>query len=254
VRLLFLGDTHRNPRFLAAAFEAAKREGCEQIIQLGDFGYGWQWLALGEGLEICKFSAVASVLVDSTGIELWFIDGNHENFDRLALQAVAPDGSQEVAPGVRHLARGQRFELGGCSFLALGGATSLDRMARTEGRSWWAAEAITTEDVAACGTEPVDVLVCHDAPLESGLPADRHSSGFGMSADIDWYLNRLRLSEVLAATSPDLVIHGHLHRRYELDPAPERPARIVGLASDAQGIEAAGMVFDTESRLLSPVV
>jgi predicted phosphodiesterase len=253
VRLLLLGDTHRNATFLATAFEAAEREGCEQIIQLGDFGYGWQWLALGEGLEICRFSAVASVLVDRTGIGLCFIDGNHENFDRLAMQATAPDGSQEVAPGVRHLARGQRLELGGCSFLACGGAISLDRLARTEGRSWWAAEAITTADVVACGSESIDVLLCHDAPLESGLPAERHSSGYGMAADIDWYLNRMRLSEVLAATSPSLVVHGHLHRRYELDLAPEREARIVGLASDAQGIEAAGVVFDTEARRLSPI-
>ena len=255
MRILLLGDTHRNARFLAVAFAAAERAGCERIIQLGDFGFGWQWLGLGENLEICKFSALASVMVERSGIELDFIDGNHENFDRLSSHPLRADGTQEVAPGVRHLPRGHRFELEGCRFLALGGATSLDRMARRRGVSWWEQEAITPAEVEACGQEPVDVLLAHDMPIECGIRADRHQSGYGLSADMDWYRNRMRVSEVLQATQPSWVFHGHLHHRYERDLRPDVDASVIGLASDRQGIDLSALVFVPGERrveLLEP--
>ncbi len=251
MRLLLVGDTHRNVTFLTEVFQAARLEACDQIIQLGDFGFGWQWLSVGDGLEICRFSAVASVLVEQTGIPLSFLDGNHENFDRLANHQPQGDGTREVAPGVVHLPRGHRFELGGCSFLTLGGAVSLDKMARKEGVSWWSQESVTLDDVLACGSGPVDVLLTHDMPLESGFRPDRPISGYGVSADLAWYRNRLRLTEVLEATSPRWVFHGHLHHRYELDLRPARSTTIVGLASDRHPVERACVVFDTSTRQYS---
>jgi len=251
MRILLVGDTHRNVTFLTEIFQTARREACEQIIQLGDFGFGWQWLSVGDGLEICRFSAVASILVEQTGIPLSFLDGNHENFDRLADHSLQADGTREVAPGVLHLPRGHRFELEGCSFLTLGGAVSLDKMARTEGTSWWSQESVTLDDVLACGRAPVDVLLTHDMPLESGFRPERPISGFGVSADLAWYRNRLRVTEVLEATSPTWVFHGHLHHRYERDLRPERATTIVGLASDRHPVDEACVVFDTEARRYS---
>jgi UDP-2,3-diacylglucosamine pyrophosphatase LpxH len=248
VRILLVGDTHRNATFLAKAFATASDAGCEAIYQLGDFGYGWQWLSLDEKLAICKFSAIASILVEKTGIRLAFLDGNHENFDRLYAHPQREDKTREVAPGVLHLPRGYRFEIDGCRFLALGGAVSLDKMARTAHVSWWPQEALRPADVAACGTDRVDVLLSHDVPLESGLREGRHLSGYGLAADMDWYRNRLRVTEAIEATEPAWVFHGHLHHRYERDLRPERPMTVVGLASDRHPVAVACVIFDTEER------
>jgi len=254
VKVLLVGDTHRNASFLAEVFGAARRNECTQILQLGDFGFGWQWLRLTDTLAVCKFSAVASVLVEKTGIALSFIDGNHENFDKLHTLPLGADGRREVAPGVFHLPRGHRFELEGTTFLACGGATSLDRLGRTPSVSWWAAEALTLDDVAACGDGTVDVLLAHDLPLQCGLREDRPMSGFGLRADMDWYRNRMRLGEVVEATAPTWIFHGHLHHRYERDLRPEAASRVMGLASDKSPIELSTVVFDTVSGQVSSTV
>jgi predicted phosphodiesterase len=249
---MLLGDTHRNLEVLAEAFKAARAAECEEIIQLGDFGFGWSWLAIDDRLSVCRFSAAASILSEKTSVRCSFIDGNHENFDRLFELGLDERGRRQVAPGVYHLPRGHRFELDGCSFLACGGATSLDRAARQEGVSWWAAEALSAEDVAACGSEPVDVLLAHDMPVQCGIRRDRHQTGFGIPADMDWYRNRLRLGEVLEATRPAHVFHGHLHHRYDRH-LPELACEVHGLGSDAGPIEQAAVIFDTSTAMLEAV-
>lgn len=249
MRILLLGDTHRNADFMTAAFKAARDQGCEQILQLGDFGFGWSWLSLDERLQVCKFSAIVSILSEKTGVACSFIDGNHENFDRLADLEINPEGRREVAPNVFHLPRGHRFELDGVSFLACGGATSLDRAGRVEGISWWAAEALQDDDVARCGSEPVEVLLSHDMPIQCGIRTDRHQSGFGMQADMDWYANRVRLGEVVDATRPTLLFHGHLHHRYDRELIG--PDTVVhGLGSDAGALRDAAVIFDTSTRTI----
>jgi predicted phosphodiesterase len=244
---MLLGDTHRNAEFMTEAFKAARDRGCEQILQLGDFGFGWSWLSLDERLAVCKFSAIVSILSEKTGVACSFIDGNHENFDRLAEFDLDASGRREVAPNVFHLPRGHRFDLGGVSFLACGGATSLDRAGRVEGTSWWSAEALTTEDVSRCGSEPVDVLLAHDMPIQCGIRKDRHQTGYGMQVDMDWYLNRVRLGEVLEATTPAQVFHGHLHHRYDRALAAQGCV-VHGLGSDAGPLGDAAVIFDSSTR------
>jgi predicted phosphodiesterase len=253
MRVLFVGDSHRNSAFMAKAFEVAHVNHCEKIIQLGDFGFGWEWLKLTDSLAICKFSAAVSLLVEKTGIEVLFLDGNHENFDALLSIALQPDGRREVAPGVFHLPRGHRFEIDGCSFLVCGGAVSVDKLARQEGVSWWSQEAITDEDVVRCGDASVNVLLTHDAPWQTTKGDHIHRSGYGMSADIETYLNRLRIGRIVEATSPSLVVHGHLHRRYYQERSTRYPQEIVGLGADKGELRNALLIFETSSRTFSMV-
>ena len=248
MRVLLLGDTHRNIDFMTEAFQAARDQKCEQILQLGDFGFGWSWLKLDEQLSVCKFSAVVSILSEKTGVSCSFIDGNHENFDKLSDLPLDEQGRREVAPGVFHLPRGHRFELGGTTFLACGGSTSLDKAGRVEGTSWWAAEAVTVEDVARCGTDPVDVLLVHDMPIQCGIREDRHQSGFGLGADMDWYRNRMRIGEVVENTRPSHGVHGHLHHRYHRR-LSEPECEVHGQASDAGPLSEAAIIFETATGL-----
>jgi len=252
VKVLIIGDSHRNVGFFEQAFDAAAANGCARIVQLGDFGFGWRWLDLGDSLAICRFSAEVALLVERFGIPVDFVDGNHENFDRLLSMPLRDDGTHEVAPGVRHLPRGYRYELDGCSFLALGGAVSLDKIARTALVSWWPDEAITDADVAACGTGKVDVLLCHDMPLQSEIHGRIRMSGYGIPADVDAYLSRMKLSDVVDATEPDWIFHGHIHHRYQQDPGATSGATIVGLAHDRQALAKSSVVFDTRTRMIVP--
>ena len=72
-----------------------------------------------------------------------FIDGNHENYDRLnALPVSTWNGGNVhyVSDSVIHLMRGQVFTIDGLKFFTMGGATSIDKLYRTPHVSWWPQE------------------------------------------------------------------------------------------------------------------
>lgn len=241
---MLLGDTHRNEVFTRRAFVAAQKHGCEEIIQLGDFGYGWHWLALTDTLALCRFSAAVSLLVEEFGIGFSFLDGNHENFDKLYDHRPGDDGRREVAPGVWHLPRGYRFERGGVRFLVCGGASSVDRLARTESVSWWAAEAVTEADVESCGSQGVDILLTHDAPMTAAFFENVTTTGYGIGADLDVLRNKLRLERIMLATRPRLCVHGHLHKHFIQ--AYGEGASMISLAHDRAALWRASLIIDTD--------
>ena len=68
-------------------------------------------------------------LLDNKSYTTLFIDGNHENFDRLNSYPVRKwhgGNVHEIRPSVLHLMRGQVFEIDGMSFFTFGGASSHD--------------------------------------------------------------------------------------------------------------------------------
>ena len=98
------------------------------VLHFGDFGI-WPGVAGGRYLD-----AVGAAL-DRVGAQLWFVDGNHEDFGQLAqlAAAIVPDGRNEIRPNILHLPRGYRWEWHGLTWLACGGGVSLDKAGRTEG-------------------------------------------------------------------------------------------------------------------------
>ena len=102
-----------------------------------------------------------------------FIDGNHENFDRLNSLPLVPFGGNQVhkvAEGIYHLLRGQTYSIEGKTFFTLGGASSHDRDIRTEGKNWWAQELPSKQDfntaektLSDLGNK-VDYILTHAAP------------------------------------------------------------------------------------------
>jgi len=167
------GDIHGNPRRLNVEnfyeqkeFSGNKNENI--VIINGDFGLVWMpeesnqeknWL---DWLENKPFTTV-------------FVDGNHENHERLATYPVKEwNGGKvhEIRPHVLHLMRGEVFTLGDKKFFAFGGASShdisdgiLDKndpdwkekarnlekqgkyMYRIKGLSWWTEELPTEEEM-----------------------------------------------------------------------------------------------------------
>lgn len=72
-----------------------------------------------------------------------FIDGNHENFDRLLacpVQDFHGGKASQVHDTVWYLRRGEVFDLCGKTCFVMGGAQSIDMMWRTPGANWWPEE------------------------------------------------------------------------------------------------------------------
>ncbi len=110
------------------------------MIIAGDCGVLWSEEDTDEKIE--KYRSLPFTVL--------FVDGNHENFDMLNAYPVEEwKGGKvhKIAPDIIHLMRGQVFEIEGKTFFTLGGATSIDRLFRKEGESWWADELPTYADL-----------------------------------------------------------------------------------------------------------
>jgi len=143
-------------------------------------------------------------------------------------------------------------------FMAMGGAYSIDKAWRTPGTSWWPQELITDRDVDRVTNElfilsgfstefKVDVMLTHDVPE---IPPSMHAymtsphNEFGeYKTDPTSKANRERLRAVMDAAQPKLLVHGHMHHRYNdvLD-----GTAIVGLDRDDTG-PASWVLIDTKT-------
>lgn len=211
--ILLLGDTHGNPTALRDAFARAHDQGCEAIIQLGDFGYGWSVGPDG----VCDFSYLAASMAEKTGIPFYWLDGNHENFDRLYALPLNEAGYRPILEGVTHLPRGSVITFGETTFMAFGGAYSVDKPHRKEGRSWWKQETPSQEDIdRAMDAGKVHILLTHDAPY--GVQTEDEyawlESVFGHDAVVLSQANQQIVRAVLDNCGATEVYHGHLHRTY----------------------------------------
>jgi len=250
--VLFAGDWHGDEAWAAEVIRRAAATGCETVVQAGDFGFGFFWLGddpdePGDWAPRCPFARAISMLATAAGVRVAFIDGNHDNHVLLGRVAeLRPERSAEgfvlVEDGLWWAPRGLRWEWDGMSFGALGGAFSVDRQRRTTGLDFWPEETVSAADVARLGPAPLDVLVCHDAPVrpEGAEPLPRRLLREPDEA------SRAQVAAAVAATSPRLVVHGHWHHRYTSEvPTPGGVTRIEGLASNLEADDGALLALDT---------
>ena len=157
------GDTHAVfNRFNTKNFPEQKEMTKDDfVIVCGDFGGIWydneyerHWL---KWLSEKPFTIL-------------YVDGNHENFDLLNAYPVEEwKGGKvhKILPNVIHLMRGQVFEIDGKTIFTFGGGTSVDKMYRTEGVSWWKQEIPSYEDFVearinlARYNNKVDYIITH---------------------------------------------------------------------------------------------
>ena len=146
----------------------------------------------------------------SLGLTVLFIDGNHENFEMLnALSIVEIFGAKahKVSPNVFHILRGEIMTIEGKTFLAMGGATSIDKYLRRNRISWWEEENITKEDLQNAYKNlerynyEVDYVITHCAPTST------LTRMFPFEADDDTD----KLDELKARTNFKKWYFGHYH-------------------------------------------
>ena len=228
-RVLLTGDVHANGEWAVHhVLKTARRNKVQLILQVGD-------LSVWPGIRGKRFLDDVDHESGLARIPWHFIDGNHEDFDQLLAYPIGEDGRRIVRQHILHLPRGFRWSWAGRSFLALGGAGSIDRDSRLPGRSWWPEETITDEDVRECiSGGPVDVLIAHDAPADLHL-----TSGWGRPPEdilVDLEASRGRLQHVVDACRPMLLVHGHWHfgQRSKVQRADGGSYEVVSLAADEQ--------------------
>ena len=112
---------------------------------------------------------------DNYSFHIWFIDGNHENFD--VLKSFKPDeyGLVNISPHIHYVPRGSglyiQTDIGVKSIICCGGADSVDKYRRIPHITWWADETITQEDINKClehkkDIKKVDYIITHCCPYE----------------------------------------------------------------------------------------
>ena len=252
------GDWHGNLPWALRMVTAAHEAGARVIVQLGDFGY-WR-----DEPSTRKYLRRLESLLPELDMTLYWVDGNHEDHVRLLKQPLASDGTRPISDHIVHLPRGFRWmwrDADGIdrTWLALGGAVSLDRWHRTPGRSWWPEEEITPttwrlRSRRTCGRH--------------GHPRRPTRSRDSRAEDSDWWpaasladaaRHRGRLAQVVDAVRPSELWHGHYHVRYDsalvIDPTFLTPAgpdvtQVHGLNRDDTTLEENLQLVDAVGRPL----
>lgn len=231
MRIFILGDTHGDLEWTARQIRQAAALGADCVMQLGDFGV-WD----GEHGE--AFLDGVSAAARAANLPVYFIDGNHENFDLLYSYELDETGTRKLRDFLWHMPRGSVHVIDGVRIGCAGGGVSVDRRQRTPGVSWWPQEAINDEELASCKRMgKLDVLLSHDCP--SSMPM-RH-----LKPDLDSAAHRMRMNEIGAATQPDFWLHGHMHfaAQYGHRNTDEHVSEVYSLGCNRQAYSCA--VLDT---------
>ena len=255
-RVMLLGDIHNNREVLDAALRTAADEGCDVLVQVGDF---WLQDSSWRGFAP-EYAGVMATAVHAR-IPVVVIDGNHEVWPSLVAYLGRDDTKQARAAGrPLHLGgslwwadRGSTWNWGGKRFGALGGTVSPDKWHPNAAAWHWPEEMISQADVGRLldnASGGLDVLISHDAPADTtGL-----TSGMWMPPSVQGEADaaQLLVQHAVDATEPALVFHGHWHQqnRCRLYNGTE----VVGLAADGNPPSAAVLsVRDLQADYIDPL-
>lgn len=254
------GDTHGSighPQYLV---RMAKKEECDRVFVLGDFGY---WEHQREGVlfldrlnEYCEEEKQrAKAAGYNTYVTVYFLDGNHDKTSLLLKKYSERDdeGFIIVREHIRYAGRGHRWTWDDVRFISLGGAYSVDKAwrldleARYPGKYggpeslWFPEEEMTDQDMVDIlqNTEPVDVMLAHDKPRGS-VP------GWNRKDLSECWPNQNRLQLAVRTLEPKVFLHGHLHYYYQqtMDYGnlndEQRQVEVLGLNCDPDGADPKG--------------
>lgn len=235
-KIMMLGDTHGRADEAILAVQNAATLGIDTIMQCGDFG---MWDHFKDGIEF--LDDLNSALMD-TDIMLVWVDGNHENFDRLEWYCANNPknmwGQVFIRSNILYSPRGCKFKHEGKMFMTVGGAVSIDRDMRQPHVSWWAQEQLTDAELDLIVTRHeaspghVDYLLTHDCPTNAPF-RER------LKNDYDSRVHRQRMDKLGKAIKPTLWMHGHMHTKYDGYQFPEyEPTTTV------YGLECDGMIWN----------
>lgn len=228
------GDIHGNPvRFSTDNFYEQKEFSGNKddnfVIICGDFGLVWNCT------EENKTEKYWLDWLESKPFTTCFVEGNHENFDRLDAYPVEEwngGKAHKIRPHVIHLMRGQVFEIEDKKFFTFGGASSHDisdgildpfedrelikewkndwsKMFRVNHVSWWERELPSEKEMQ----EGIENLKKHDNKVDYIITHSPSASVIALLGKGLYEQDRLTkyLEEIRCNTEYKRMYSGHMH-------------------------------------------
>lgn len=162
------GDTHGNQYKWIEQIEPVLSPG-DTVIVCGDFGIGfWNGKYWSEETFFDFLSEQEYTVL--------FVDGNHENFNKLQGYPVELWNGGHVHKlrhNLIHLMRGEVYQVEDMTLFTFGGGYSIDKYRRQENVSWWPQETPTRTEYENAWenlkrvNHQVDYIITHTAPSES---------------------------------------------------------------------------------------
>jgi len=228
--ILVTGCVHADTGwFLNNVLPAAVESEVDAVLVAGDYGY-WP--------HSPKLIRVAQRAKSTHGVDVLFIDGNHESYTKLYRDVSKyadtddPLSCVNLGGSLYYVPRGARFTVGSLSIVGFGGAIPIDRLFRHPGVSWFCEEAITNEQVERV-SGGADVLIAHDTVSGYTIPglipvAQMPKEWVKVLPEAE--AHRVEVSRVAERLRPKMLIHSHYHTGYDITLPTERgPMAITGL-------------------------
>lgn len=242
--VMVAGDWHRNQRWGPSAVHAGcaalGNQSPKIILQLGDFGiWAGEWGA--------RYLRALDDALAGEDAQLVFIDGNHEDFNVLGRLRSTQEDLIQVKERIWWGTRGSRWEWQGKTWLALGGAVSVDAATRRQGFTWFPEEEISPADAAKVllGGK-ADVMLTHDCPSGVHHTFDPSPPWWDDRDLARSDRHRELLQGICELVQPSLLLHGHLHRAYSRkEDFGWGQAEVAGL--DMDGTKGNWIIMDTQN-------
>ena len=192
----------------------------DYLIICGDFGLVFEQ-------EESKEERYWLAWLDSKPWTTLFVDGNHENFDRLKTYPIEEKWGgnvHQISKKVFHLMRGEVYQIEDQKIFAFGGAFSHDKEYRTENETWWQEELPNSEECDNAiqnlkrHNNKVDIIVTHDAHRYFAQTLGYYRDAMKTNGYNDDRINILDFFEMIfkKVTFKDWFC-GHYHIDYDFD-------------------------------------
>lgn len=213
--LFVFGDWHGNGHYAQRQLKriADNNKVPDAYIHLGDFGI-WDYST--------DFLKRVEKELSKQNVELWFIDGNHEDFTMIESYPYDDRGLQKVTKHIFRIPRGYAWSWGDKVLVGMGGAASVDMRFLKSGYDWFPQEKITEEDFQKTVSHgSADVLFTHEAPfipkVKLGLSSNSSASGLTPEDEERCAKGREYVAKAIDSLNVKLHMHGHHHIPYVSD-------------------------------------
>lgn len=197
------GDWHGDIRYINKLVEQLSLYNTTTIFHVGDVGF------MGVGRD--RYIDSLNYLLNHFNITLYFIEGNHEDFDWLSKLERDDRGLGVVTDRIYHIPRGSQYKVSNKIITFIGGGVSVDQNLRKKGIDWWPEEEITDRQAEHYQTlAQTDILITHDGPASCTLPLP-HTTFFKPELIHKSNQHRNVLEGIREALQPSHIVFGHYH-------------------------------------------
>lgn len=222
MKLKITGDTHGDKNRLLDYIQLHNYQpDFDTLLICGDFGYIWSG-NVGEKAYLDKVEEYAD-------FDILFVDGNHENFDKIQSYPVEIwNGGKvhRIRKNIFHLMRGEIYIINGKKLFVFGGGYSIDKEWRLQNeryggsKCWWEQEFPTQQEIDNALTNlekndwKVDYIFTHSAPTNV-LPLISEFFISGAKANVD--IVNSTLETIRQLTEFEHWYFGHYHGNKNFD-------------------------------------